>query len=375
MGHLEPTLPSVAYRSDEVFAREREGIFFREWLCLGRNEDMPAVGGVRVVDVLGESLLIARTEHGPLRAHYNVCRHRGARLCPAPGTRDALGPGRTPGRTFRCPYHSWTYDFEGRLLSAPHLSADGIVIERESFGLHPVGVDIWQGFVFLNLTPAEAQSGSRTLARQLGEIPERLSRYPLEALREAFRIDYDVAANWKVIAENYNECYHCGPVHPELCDVVPAFRHKGGADLDWNRGVPHRPGAFTFTLSGTTTRAAFSTLSEEEKVRHKGEIVYPNLFLSLSADHVAVFYLWPLTAERSRVSCSFLFHPDEIARPDFDPRDAIEFWDLINRQDWEICEEVQRGMRSRIHTHGYYAPMEDQSLDIRRYVTDRIGQV
>lgn len=90
---------------------------------------------------------------------------------------------------------------------------------------------------------------------------------------------------------------------------------------------------------------------------------------------MAAFYLWPLTAGRTRVSCSFLFHPQEMARPDFDPRDAVEFWDLINRQDWEICEEVQRGMRSRIHTHGYYAPMEDQSLDIRRYVTERIGQV
>jgi Rieske 2Fe-2S family protein len=374
MGHLEPTLPSVAYRSEETFAREREGIFFREWLSIGREEEMPAAGGVRVVDVLGESLLVARTREGVLRAHYNVCRHRGARLCAADGVRGVLAPGRTPAGTVRCPYHSWTYDLDGRLLSAPHLSADG-TIDRDIFGLHPVGVGMWGGFVFLNLTPAAADSAERTLERQLGKIPERLGRYPLPALREAFRIEYDIAANWKVIAENYNECYHCGPVHPELCEVVPAFRQKGGAGLDWDRGVPHRPGAFTFTRSGTTTRAAFATLSEEEKLLHKGEIVYPNLFLSLSADHVAAFYLSPVTAERTRVVCSFLFHPEEIARPDFDPSDAVEFWDLINRQDWEICEEVQRGMRSRIHTHGYYAPMEDQSLDIRKYVTERIGEI
>ncbi len=371
-GHLERTLPSLAYRTEEAFAREREAIFCREWLCVGREDEMPEAGGVRVLEVLGESLLVARTKEGALRAHYNVCRHRGARLCPAEAT-PALASGRTPAGTIRCPYHSWTYDLAGALLSAPHLGGDG-EIRREELGLHPVGIDVWEGFVFLNLTPAEADSRGHTLGLQLGEIPARLRRYPLASLREATRIEYDVAANWKVIAENYNECYHCGPVHPELCEVVPAFRHKGGAGLDWEQGVPHREGAFTFTRTGTTNRAPFATLSDGEKERHKGEIVYPNLFLSLAADHVAMFVLRPLAAERTRVTCSFLFDPGEMSRPDFDPRDAVEFWDLINRQDWAICEQVQHGMRSRVHEHGYYAPMEDQNLDIRRYVTERIGQ-
>ena len=210
---------------------------------------------------------------------------------------------------------------------------------------------------------------------QLGRIPERLRRYPLAELRAAARIDYDVAANWKVIAENYNECYHCGPVHPELCEVVPAFKHKGGAGLDWDGGIPHRAGAFTFTRTGTTTRAPFPTLSAAEKVRHKGEIVYPNLFLSVSPEHVAAFLLSPEGSERTRIVCEFLFHPDEMVKPGFDPQDAVEFWDLINRQDWEVCEEVQHGMRSRVHQHGYYAPLEDQSCDIRRYVSERIGPI
>ena len=373
-GQLERTLPSVSYRSDEVYAREREGIFFREWLPIGREEEMPDAGDVRVLDVMGESILVARTRGGVLRAHYNVCRHRGARLCAGETPSPVLPGGRTPAGTIRCPYHSWTYDLDGALLGAPHLGTDALV-RRRDFGLHPVGLGTWGGFVFLNLTPAEAESRGLTLERQLGPIPARLERYPLASLREGRRIDYDVAANWKVIAENYNECYHCGPVHPELCEVVPAFRQKGGAGLDWDRGVPHRPGAFTFTRTGTTDRAPFATLSDEEKERHKGEIVYPNLFLSLSADHVAAFILWPLAAERTRVTCSFLFAPEEMARSAFDPTDAVEFWDLINRQDWAVCEEVQRGMRSRVHEHGYYAPMEDQNLDIRRYVTERIGHI
>jgi Rieske 2Fe-2S family protein len=196
----------------------------------------------------------------------------------------------------------------------------------------------------------------------------------MSELRRAHRIEYDVAANWKVIAENYNECYHCGPVHPELCDVVPAFRRNGGAGLEWEDGIPHREGAFTFTLSGTTNRQPFATLSETEKIRHKGEVAYPNLFVSLSPEHVAAFLLWPIGPGRTRIVCDFLFHPEEMARADFDPSDAVEFWDLVNRQDWAICEEVQRGLASRVHRFGYYAPMEDLSLDIRRYVTDRIGE-
>jgi Rieske 2Fe-2S family protein len=299
-----------------------------------------------------------------------VCRHRGARLCTDQAALRTSPSGVLPNGTIRCPYHSWTYGLDGALLSAPHLG-ETIASERASLGLHPVGVASWGGFVFLNLTPAEARQG---LLGQLGAIPERVRRYPLAELRSAHRIAYDVAANWKVIAENYNECYHCGPVHPELCDVVPAFRKNGGADLSWEDGIPHREGAFTFTRSGTTDRQPFATLSESERLRHKGEIAYPNLFLSLSPDHVAAFTLWPEAAGRTRVVCDFLFHPDEIARSGFDPHDAVEFWDLINRQDWAICEEVQRGMGSRVHRFGYYAPMEDLSLDIRRYVADRIGE-
>ena len=176
-----------------------------------------------------------------------------------------------------------------------------------------------------------------------------------------------------MILENYNECYHCGPVHPELCDLIPAFRRGGGGDLDWDAGIPHREGTYTFTLTGTTTRAPFPGLGEADRTRHRGELVLPNLMLSLSADHVAAFTVWPHDAGHTTVVCDFLFHPDEIARGDFDPSDAVEFWDLVNRQDWSVCEQVQDGMSSRMFTAGYLAPMEQPSADVGRYVTRRLG--
>ncbi len=364
---LERTLHRDYYLSDQLFALERERIFYREWFCAAREEEIPEPGDYLVRDVAGESVLVVRTKDGGLAAHYNVCRHRGSRLVSECG-RGSFSSG------IRCPYHSWTYTLEGALRTAPFLDEnDGL--GKGDLSLHPVGVASWGGFIFLHLTPADAQARGQTLQAQLGGVPERLRRYPLSELRVAKRVEYEIAANWKVMLENYNECYHCGSVHPELCRLVPAFKQRGGADLDWEKGIPHREGAWTFTGSGTTSRAPFEGLSEDERVRHKGELVYPNLLLSLSAEHVAAFTIWPHAPARTTVSCDFLFHPSEMAKPEFDPSDAVEFWDLVNHQDWTICESVQRGMTSRVFQTGYYAPMESWSLDIRRYVGERLGDI
>jgi Rieske 2Fe-2S family protein len=364
-GGLERTLPREAYLAPEYFAREKERIFCREWVCVGRAEELAGAGDYVVKHVAGESILIVRTREGGLRAHYNVCRHRGSQLVPD------CGSGRFAGG-IRCPYHSWTYTLEGELRTAPFLEeSDGLA--RSELSLHPVGVDTWGGFLFVQLTPVEAEARGLTLAAQLAGVPERLRRYPLAELSVARRITYEVQANWKVMLENYNECYHCGPVHPELCRLVPAFKQRGGSELDWERGIPHREGAWTFTASGTTNRLPFEGLDDDERIRHKGELVYPNFLLSLSAEHVVAFLVFPHGPDRTTIVTEFLFHPTEMAKADFDPVDAVEFWDLVNRQDWAICESVQRGMSSRVFRSGYYAPMESWSLDIRRYIAERLG--
>jgi Rieske 2Fe-2S family protein len=369
---LEPTLLREYYVDPALFAREKDRIFTREWMCVGREEEVPGAGDYLLVDVAGERLLVVRAQDGALHAHYNVCRHRGSELVLDVQAKPQTGAQVRPTGTFnsgiRCPYHAWTYALDGRLRTAPFLE-EGVGFCKGDLPLHGAAVASWGGFLFLNLA-GPGQAGP--LAAQLGGIPGRVGRYPLANLRLARRITYDVAANWKVVLENYNECYHCGPVHPELCRIVPAFRHNGGAGLDWDRGVPHRDGAWTFTMSGTTNRRAFPGLNADELTRHKGELLYPNLMCSLAADHVAAFTLWPHGPASTTIVCDFLFHPEEMARPEFDPMDAVEFWDLTNRQDWVICESVQRGMGSRMFTRGFYAPMENLSLDIRRYIRDRL---
>ena len=359
---LEKTLPRASYLDAGEFQREYAAVFESGWVCVGRSDTLTEPGDYLAIRLQDQSLLVVRAENGELGAFYNVCRHRGTELVPL------KDPGPVSGqfsRSIVCPYHAWSYHLDGRLRGTPHLT-----IDADGVSLYTMPLAEWGGFIFICLAP----SYDIPLAQALGDGAARLQRYPLADLRVGHTITYDVEANWKVIVENYNECYHCGPIHPELCQIVPAFKQGGGNGLDWDDGVPHRDGANTFTASGTTARAPFSGLSNTEKTHHKGELFYPNLMLSLSMDHVAAFYLWPQDARRTRIQCDFLFHPDELSKPDFDGSDAIEFWDVVNQQDWSICESVQRGMRNKVFEHGYYAPMEDYSLDIRRYVHEKLDE-
>jgi len=369
---LQAALPREHYVDEATHRLERDRVLLREWTCVARLDDLGITSPgtatllpqrLAVVELHGESVLVTTDGAGRLHAHYNVCRHRGSQVVPVDPS--AAAPGPCGIRSLRCPYHSWTYALDGTLLHAPH--TDDVDLDKQDFSLHPVAADTWGGWLWLHATPAEALP----LLEALAPVPEKVARYPLEALVLGRRLVYDVAANWKVVAENYNECYHCGPVHPELSRLVPAFA-GGGTDLTWDDGVPHRDGAWTFTMSGTSDRAPFPDLDENERVKHKGELVYPNLLLSLSAEHAAAFVLRPLAVDRTEVTCDLLFASDEVAKATFDPSDAEELWHITNEQDWRICESVQRGMSSRAYQDGWYAPMEDTSLDIRRWLLPRL---
>src|SRR4051794_8362720 len=369
---LQPALPRHHYVEPSSWDVERRTVLASSWMCVGRLSQLglTAADRLTVVEVLGESILITTgpPDAGPgprLRAHVNLCRHRGAQVI-------AHEPGDPPApraaRALRCGYHSWTYGTHGGLLRAP-FSEHVEGFRRADFGLYPVGVGSWGGFVFVNLRP----DGAASLEAELGAVPIRTRRYPLASLVPGWRARYDVRANWKVIAENYNECYHCAGVHPELTRLVPDFGRGGlgadGSGLDWDAGIGHREGAWTFSFSGDSPRTPFPALDDAERTRHKGELVYPNLLLSLSAEHAAAFVLTPLSADRTRIDVDLLVAPEQADR---DIEDCAAFWDLVNKQDWAVCESVQRGMSSAFYQQGWYAPMEDAALDIRRWLLPRL---
>jgi len=368
---MKSALAPEFYLSPEIFALEAKHIFHSEWFCVGRLDQLPDKGDCLLVEVAGESVIVLRGRDEVVRAFYNVCRHRGSRLIRTNPLPDAADPAARNssrvGAAIVCPYHAWSYNTDGTLRAAPFVQFDA-ACPKENFSLVPVALEAWGGFIFLNFSEQPAP-----LAAQVEKAVRMLGRYPFADMRRGAQLVYEVRANWKIILENYNECYHCGPAHPELCVLVPAFRDQGGAGLAWEDGIPHRAGAWTFTATGTSTRAPFPGLSESEKTHHKGEVVYPNLLLSAAAEHIAAFTLWPMAADHTRIACEFLFHESEVAKPDFDPSDVVDFWDVVNRQDWRICEGVQLGMRSRGFRGAFYAPMEDPSLDIRRYLARHLG--
>jgi len=340
------TLPARYYTEADLFRREMERFYFNRWIRAGRAEWIPRTGDYFVQDVAGESIIVTRDVSGELRAFYNVCRHRGTRLC-------AEASGHF-GACIVCPYHAWSYRLDGCLLGAPQM--EGVEFSRDQYPLHAVRVATWDGHVFLHLGENPAP-----LEQQLGELPRKFAPWRMQELCVYKRIEYDVKANWKLAILNYNECLHCPMVHPALNRLTdylgadnepPSHNYIGGA-------MGFRGGAETMTFDGRRRRAYLPGLSERERKLVYYYAILPNLLLSLHPDYMMVHTLWPRSADRTHIVCEFFFHPDELAKPDFNGDDAVEFWDQTNREDWRVVELSQAGIQSRAFTPGPYSQREE----------------
>jgi glycine betaine catabolism A len=340
------TLPGEFYTSPDIFAREREGIFSRRWISVGRGDTLAQPGDYELATVAGESLLLVRGRDGLARAFYNVCRHRGTRVCETERGRFAGG--------IQCPYHAWTYGFDGALMGAPHM-ADVPWFDKADYPLIGAALAEWEGFLFVNLDlePEPFESALRPL---LG----RFAPWRLPALKTARRIVYDVAANWKLVFQNYSECYHCPPVHPALARLSHyrsgANNLRDGAVLGGYMLINEKGGSLT--MSGRLCGAPLGDLSEEQRQRVYYYSIFPGAFLTVQPDFVMATRLEPLAVDRSRVVCDWLFAPETLERPGFDPNDGIEIWDITNRQDWHVCELAQQGVSSRAYRPGLYSREE-----------------
>ena len=347
-------LPRGSYLDDAVLAWEREQLF-GGWMCLGRSDDIPA-GGMYAQSVGEYGVLLTRAAGGELHGFENACRHRGHELLPCGGSAEA--------RAIVCPYHAWSYRLDGSLIGAPGFR-DVETFDKSVLGLKAMRVHEWHGWVFVD------RSGSAPdFAVHIGELEDVVAPYDAGSLVTAETHEYDVAANWKVIVENYQECYHCPMIHPELCRVSPP---DSGENLDpeggWVGGwMDLRPGAETMSLDGRSGGVAMARLDEHEKRTVMYVAVLPNLLISLHPDYVMTHLLTPLAPDRTRIRCSWAFPAEVVADEGFDPAYAVDFWDLTNRQDWAACESVQRGMRTPQHEPGPMAPDEDGVYQFVRYV-------
>jgi Rieske 2Fe-2S family protein len=355
------TLPSWYYTSPAVFARERERLFADGWVSVGRTEDVATPGQYVVREVAGESVIVTAGAEGGPAAFFNVCRHRGTRLC-------AEASGRFTER-IQCPYHAWTYALDGRLLAAPHMDgAEGF--RKEDWSLHAVAVDSWDGHLFVNLSGTAPR-----LASRLGTLPSTLAAWDMPRLRRAYGVTYEVAANWKLIVSNYSECLHCPVIHPALSKLTPYTSGENDPSTEAWTGGSMRLGdeAFTMSRDGRQRRPPLPGLDERQRRHVYYYAVFPNLLLSLHPDYVMTHTLWPKACDRTAVVCEWHFHPDEHARPTFDPADVIDFWDETNREDWRVSELSQLGISSRAYAPGPYSPREGLLWDFDQVVKRALG--
>jgi glycine betaine catabolism A len=348
-----PTLGSDDYASEEVHQQEKERIWWGDWICVGRTEEVPSPGDYVVRDIAGESVFIVRNEAGELRAFYNVCAHRGTKFVD-----DIEGTGSVK-KVFKCPYHAWTFDLNGRLLGTPNVKQDEN-FDRSMYPLYGIAVDDYAGFMFLNMSKEP-----RPLMEALTDGAETMTvfeRFKMQELRVGVRIVYEVAANWKIVVENYNECLHCPSVHPELVQVIPLFRFGEVWDEETREdGNWMVEGATSFTMTGRSELPKFPDLEPEDYNMYYGSYEFPNLMLNLHPDCVMYYIGYPKGPNHTTVVSEYLFRPETISGPDFKPEPVVEFWDLISKQDWEVCERAQTGVSSRAFTRGVY-PRQDRFL-------------
>lgn len=344
--HSATTLERRYYVGQDVYAAETERIFLERWIYAGRASALAEAGDYFLCDVDSESVIVLRDHAGTMHAHHNVCRHRGTRLVTEP-------EGTFP-KSIQCMYHAWTYSLDGALVGAPFMD------EVESFcsddyPLKSVSVALWEGCIFINLA-ADPEPFEHAFAPMIGKF----TAWEMHNLEVAHRIVYDIPANWKLVFQNYSECYHCPVLHPVLNRLTP-FRNSSN-DLEEGPylGGPMRMDieGGSMTMTGQRCASPLGDLDGDDLNLVQYYTVFPNLLLSLHPDYVLIHRIDRLATDRTRIVCDWLFHKDEISDPDFDPSGAIEFWNMTNSQDWEVSERAQLGISSRAYSPGPYSELE-----------------
>ncbi|GAB2706460.1 aromatic ring-hydroxylating dioxygenase subunit alpha [Nocardia thraciensis] len=368
---LLATLGGRWYTDDAIFAAEQERILERLWFCAVRAADLAAPGGFRRVQVGGESVLVVRGRDGALRAFLNICRHRGAMLC----TEDA---GRVR-RNLQCPYHAWTYGLDGKLIAAPNMSSfdDGAGLDRAAYGLVPVALREWLGYAWVCLAdepPSFEDEVMGAVAERLGD-PAAVDAYRIDTLELGHRVVYDVAANWKLIVENFMECYHCATIHPELTDVLPEFADGMAAQAFVGHGAEFGSEISGFTVDGSPGFDRLPGVGAERDRRYFAVTVRPTVFVNLVPDHIIFHRMYPMAVDRTVVECDWLYTGDVVGAGR-DTSRSVELFHRVNEQDFAACERTQPSMSSRAYRRGgVLVPAEHHLAEFHEWVRQRVGDV
>ncbi|MQA61859.1 MAG: Rieske 2Fe-2S domain-containing protein [Actinophytocola sp.] len=366
VGSLIRTLPGHTYTDPTIFELEQEKIFESGWFCAVRGADLPNAGDFRTVQIGRESVLVTRSRDGSLRAFFNVCLHRGSRLCA-----EETG---TVKRSFQCRYHAWTYGLDGKLIAAPNLTSMPDV-DRTEFGLKPVHLREWLGYAWLCLAPVPPSFVDTVMADvvdRLGAV-DAIDNYDIDELSVGKRITYDVKANWKLIIENFMECYHCATIHPELTEVLPEFADGYAAQYYVGHGAAFGEDVSGFTVDGSEGFGRLSGVADEQDRSYYAITVRPQVFINLVPDHVIFHRMYPMSADRTIVECDWLYAKDVVASGK-DVSRSVELFHRVNQQDFDACEQCQPAMSSRLYAEGgVLVPSEHHIGEFHEWVQNALA--
>ena len=364
------SLPATWYYDPAHYERELKAIWSRHWISAGRANDQER-NSVNRLSVAGQNLIMVRDASGGFTCFHNTCRHRGAELCRAETTR-------LKAKLITCPYHEWSYDLQGGLVRIPYASPTPD-FRKEEHELLKVHLREWNGFLYVCLgevpPPLEA-------APDMGA--DALDNWPLADLVTGHTLVKEIACNWKVFWENYNECLHCPGIHPELCDMVPVYA-KGvmaaNEMLDWVPDAAHatnilKPGARTWTKNGLACGLEFPKLTEAQRqAGHLFVTLWPTMYVVAHVDHVRAVSLRPLGPERTELRAEWLFPKETIAAPGFDLANVTGFASMVIAQDSEASEINQRGLKNSAFKAGRLMPQEFDVYRFQQWVRGELEQV
>ena len=354
------TLPQKYYIEKNIFSLETDKIFYKKWLCCGRSEELNNCGDYKIVRVGNESIIIARDNNNSLQAFYNICRHRGTQLCST--TKGSFT------NKIKCPYHGWSYNLQGNLRGAPNM--DKVTeFNRNDYSLHTISIIDWEGFIFINLS-----ENSKNFISENKSILLFFNDWELNKLKIIKNKKYLIDCNWKLIIQNYSECYHCPIIHPELAKVTPYTGGKNNFIKGKFLGGYMELNADSVTHDGKYSGPIIGKLKKENLQRVYYYSFFPNLLISLHPDYVMIHIINPINCSRSQVDCYWLFSKEVIENKKYNPNSAIKFWDKINKEDWKVCEQSQIGIKSRKYKPGPYSAQESLLAAYDEYYLDIINQ-
>lgn len=350
------TLPPWCYTSEQFFDREVDRIFKRTWNFLGREDEIANPGDYVTYDLFGESLIVVRNRANVLRAFVNSCRHRGTRMLHGNGN----------CRSITCPYHGWSYSLNGDLVGIAGME-ETHNFDRRRYGLHPIRLETWDGFVFVNFSAHTAG-----LMDHLGDLPDRLSSYNLADMVCVRRREYDLACNWKIYLENAMEDYHTPIVHKQSIGAQITNPEIGRGE--W--GGIYMPAKNTIAVLPEDLPKAFppiSTLSGKPAEGAYFLVIYPSTFFATAQDCLWWLQQFPQGPNRTKLVIGSCFPRTTVARSDFAERAQYYFkrWDKSLPEDNAISEQQQLGIRSSYAGAGRLSAREPIVHDIAIWVLDR----